>query len=239
MHVESPRYSGGWHVLKRAMYIVLAAAAMLVLLPALLVLLIFVRLDSPGPALFFQERVGRSGETFKMAKDPRITRCGHWMRKFCLDELPQFWNVLRGDMSLVGPRPLLHEEMARYERPASRRLLITPGITGLWQISGRSDLARDESVRLDLYYVENWSLTGDLIILWRTFKAVVEPVGAYQRRIVPGVRICWIGRVFFAETACSQSVTHLTNCLLTPRHLTADRGPWTKTEYSAFGRNEY
>ena len=209
MRVELPRYSGGKHIFKRVMDLVLSAAALLVLLPVLLVLMIIIRVDSRGPAFFFQERVGRNGEPFMMVKfrsmvvdaeqrlpglqsrnegagvlfkisnDPRITRCGQWMRKYSLDELPQFWNVLCGNMSLVGPRPPLAAEVARYERPAHRRLLVKPGITGLWQVSGRSDLPWDEAVRLDLHYVENWSLTGDMVILLRTFKAVVEPVGAY------------------------------------------------------------
>lgn len=209
MHVELPQYSGGKHIFKRVMDIVLSGAALLALLPLLLTVAAIVRLDSKGPVLFFQERVGRNGEMFKMvkfrsmvvdaeaklaalqhgnegagvlfkmARDPRVTRCGRWMRRFSIDELPQFWNVLRGQMSLVGPRPPLAAEVARYQRPAHRRLLIKPGITGLWQINGRSDLAWEEAVRLDLYYVENWSLTGDLVILWRTFKAVTDPVGAY------------------------------------------------------------
>jgi exopolysaccharide biosynthesis polyprenyl glycosylphosphotransferase len=209
MHVELPRYSGGKHIVKRAMDMFLAAVALLILSPVLLVLALVVSLDSQGPILFRQERVGRQGKSFKMykfrsmvvdaegqlaklvgsnqgagvlfkiANDPRITRCGTWMRKYSLDELPQFWNVLMGQMSLVGPRPPLKTEVDGYEKPAHRRLLIKPGITGLWQISGRSNLAWDEAVRLDLYYVENWSLTGDFIILWRTFKAVYDPNGAY------------------------------------------------------------
>lgn len=209
MHVELPQYSGGKHIFKRAMDIVLSAVALLVLFPLFLLLAVIVKVDNPGPALFFQERVGRNGEKFKMVKfrsmvvdaetrlaslqqanegkgvlfkvanDPRVTRCGRWMRRFSLDELPQFWNVLRGHMSLVGPRPPLASEVAEYEQPVQRRLLIKPGITGLWQISGRSDLDWDEAVRLDLYYVENWSLTEDIIILWRTFKAVTAPSGAY------------------------------------------------------------
>lgn len=209
MHVELPQYSGGKHVAKRLVDVVLASLALLVLAPIFLVLAIVVKLDSPGPVLFLQERIGKNGKGFKMVKfrsmvvdaekkrealqlgnegagllfkmahDPRVTRCGTWMRKFSLDELPQFWNVLRGQMSLVGPRPPLAAEVAKYQKPVQRRLLIKPGITGLWQIGGRSDLAWDEAVRLDLYYVENWSLTGDLVILWRTFKAVASPVGAY------------------------------------------------------------
>ncbi|MGO4435902.1 sugar transferase, partial [Paenarthrobacter sp. RAF9] len=120
-----------------------------------------------------------AGVLFKIRGDPRITRCGRWMRKYSLDELPQFWNVLMGDMSLVGPRPPLSREVSAYEQHTHRRLLIKPGITGLWQINGRSDLPWDEAVRLDLYYVENWSLAGDLMIMWRTFRAMTRPSGAY------------------------------------------------------------
>lgn len=209
VHVELPQYSGGKHIVKRAMDIVLSVLALVFLSPLLLLLAVIVKTDGKGPVLFFQDRVGRNGRHFKMAKfrsmvvdaeeqlaglaaqneahgvlfkivnDPRVTRCGRWMRKYSLDELPQFWNVLVGDMSLVGPRPPLKVEVDSYEKPAHRRLLIKPGITGLWQVSGRSNLAWDEAVRLDLYYVENWSVTGDIIILWRTFNAVLKPSGAY------------------------------------------------------------
>jgi len=209
MHVDIPHYSGGKHTLKRLMDITVSAAALLVLSPILLLLSAIVHHDSPGPVLFRQERVGRRGTTFRMLKfrsmvvdaesrleelntqdegagvlfkirgDPRITRCGRWMRKYSLDELPQFWNVLVGDMSLVGPRPPLAREVNGYERHTHRRLLIKPGITGLWQINGRSDLPWDEAVRLDLYYVENWSIAGDLMIMWRTFRAMIQTTGAY------------------------------------------------------------
>ncbi|WP_138414948.1 sugar transferase [Sinomonas gamaensis] len=209
MEVDLPHYSGAKHVVKRGMDIVLAATALAVLSPVLLVLALVVHFDSPGPVLFRQERIGKDGRPFAMLKfrsmvqdaearlaalaeanqgagvlfkvkdDPRITRCGRWMRRFSLDELPQFVNVLKGDMSLVGPRPPLAREVGEYERYTHRRMLIKPGITGLWQVSGRSDLDWDDSVRLDLYYVENWSIMGDLMILWRTFRAVLAPVGAY------------------------------------------------------------
>ena len=209
MHVDIPHYSGGKHTLKRLMDITVSASALLVLSPVLLLLAAIVHHDSPGPILFRQERVGRRGSTFHMLKfrsmvvdaesrleelttqdegagvlfkirgDPRITRCGRWMRKYSLDELPQFWNVLVGNMSLVGPRPPLAREVSGYERHTHRRLLIKPGITGLWQINGRSDLPWDEAVRLDLYYVENWSIAGDLMIMWRTFRAMIQPTGAY------------------------------------------------------------
>lgn len=191
------------------MDICIATMALLALAPLLLVLAMIVKADSAGPVLFRQERIGKRGTTFKMLKfrsmvvnaeerlaeltaqdegagvlfklrnDPRITKCGRWMRKYSLDELPQFWNVLTGSMSLVGPRPPLLREVDGYEQHTHRRLLIKPGITGLWQINGRSDLPWEEAVRLDLYYVENWSIAGDLIIMWRTFRAMMRPSGAY------------------------------------------------------------
>jgi lipopolysaccharide/colanic/teichoic acid biosynthesis glycosyltransferase len=168
-----------------------------------------IRFDTAGPVFFRQERVGLNGTRFDMIKfrsmvvsaeqelvgllaqnqgagvlfkmhnDPRVTRSGRWLRRYSLDELPQFWNVLRGDMSLVGPRPPLPREVEGYEGQATRRLLTKPGITGLWQVSGRSDLEWDDAIRLDLYYVENWSLLGDFLILWRTFKVMIHPEGAY------------------------------------------------------------
>jgi exopolysaccharide biosynthesis polyprenyl glycosylphosphotransferase len=209
MHVDIPQYTGAKHVLKRVMDVAAAFAALLVLSPLLLVLAATVRLDSPGPVFFRQDRIGKDGGSFgmfkfrsmvvdaearlaalneqnegagvlfKMRDDPRVTRCGRWMRKYSLDELPQLWNVVLGHMSMVGPRPPLDREVSGYERHTYRRLLIKPGITGLWQINGRSDLSWDEAVRLDLYYVENWSIAGDLLILWRTFRAVIRPSGAY------------------------------------------------------------
>jgi lipopolysaccharide/colanic/teichoic acid biosynthesis glycosyltransferase len=119
------------------------------------------------------------GLLFKMRADPRVTRAGRFLRRFSLDELPQLLNVLGGSMSLVGPRPPLPTEVERYDSSAHRRLLVRPGLTGLWQISGRSDLSWDDSVRLDLRYVENWSLLLDVMILWKTAFAVVRARGAY------------------------------------------------------------
>ncbi len=209
IHVEIPQFEGGKHVLKRLLDVVVSGTALLVLLPFLLLIGLLVRLDSSGPALFMQERVGRNGSTFRMLKfrsmvvdaearlaslrglnegagvlfkmkdDPRVTRVGRILRKFSLDELPQLWNVLVGDMSLVGPRPPLRREVDGYESHVHRRLYIKPGLTGMWQVNGRSDLSWEESVRLDLYYVENWSLTGDLVILWRTVRVLLHPTGAY------------------------------------------------------------
>jgi lipopolysaccharide/colanic/teichoic acid biosynthesis glycosyltransferase len=168
-----------------------------------------VKVTSPGPVLFRQTRVGAGGRTFTMYKfrsmvedaedrkeavahldegdgvlfkvhaDPRVTRVGGFIRRFSLDELPQLLNVVRGDMSLVGPRPPLPEEVERYDDDATRRLRVRPGMTGLWQVSGRSDLSWEESVMLDLRYVDNWSLALDAVILWRTARAVLRPQGAY------------------------------------------------------------
>ncbi len=114
-----------------------------------------------------------------MEDDPRITEPGRWLRRFSLDELPQLVNVLRGDMSLVGPRPPLPHEVAQYDAAMTRRLRVRPGMTGLWQVSGRSDLSWSEAIRLDLYYVDNWSMVQDLTILVRTLNAVLRPSGAY------------------------------------------------------------
>jgi lipopolysaccharide/colanic/teichoic acid biosynthesis glycosyltransferase len=170
---------------------------------------VLIRRDSPGPVFYRQERVGKDGSPFPMFKfrtmqvgaetmlaslldqsegqgplfklrsDPRITSVGAKLRKYSIDELPQLVNVLRGEMSLVGPRPPLASEVETYEKHVRRRLLVKPGMTGLWQINGRSDLSWDESVRYDLYYVENWSVTSDMMILWRTTHAVLHGAGAY------------------------------------------------------------
>ncbi|MFF2606180.1 sugar transferase [Arthrobacter koreensis] len=209
MHVELPQYAGGKHLLKRALDVVLSGLALLALTPVFLVLALLVRRDSPGPILFRQERVGRGGEVFEMLKfrsmvqtaeddlaglldrnegagllfkmqhDPRVTDVGRWMRRYSLDELPQLWNIFLGHMSLVGPRPPLPREVAQYGDRVHRRLYIKPGLTGMWQTNGRSELNWKDGVRLDLYYVENWSLAGDIIILWRTVAQMFRPSGAY------------------------------------------------------------
>jgi exopolysaccharide biosynthesis polyprenyl glycosylphosphotransferase len=209
IHVEIPQYDGVKHVLKRALDMTLGAVGLVLVSPVLLMIGLIVKLDSPGPALFRQERVGRNGKPFHMLKfrsmvesaeddlaglldkdegagvlfkirnDPRITRVGRFIRKYSLDELPQLWNIIAGQMSLVGPRPPLPAEVQNYESHMHRRLYIKPGLTGMWQVNGRSDLTWEESVRLDLYYVENWSLAGDLMIIWRTFKIIIRPQGAY------------------------------------------------------------
>jgi exopolysaccharide biosynthesis polyprenyl glycosylphosphotransferase len=209
VHVDLPQYSGVTHAVKRIFDVVVAGTLLLLLLPIIVAIAMTVRLSSVGPVLFRQERVGVGGSRFTMLKfrsmvvdaearlaelqssneadgvlfkvkeDPRITPIGRTLRRYSLDELPQLWNVLIGDMSLVGPRPPLPAEVERYEEDVNRRLLTKPGITGLWQVSGRSNLTWDESVKIDLYYVENWSLTGDIVILLKTARAVVGSHGAY------------------------------------------------------------
>jgi lipopolysaccharide/colanic/teichoic acid biosynthesis glycosyltransferase len=120
-----------------------------------------------------------AGVLFKMRDDPRVTKVGRVIRKFSIDELPQFVNVLRREMSVVGPRPPLRREVEAYDGAVKRRLLVKPGITGLWQVSGRSDLSWEETVRLDLSYVDNWSMVGDVMIVVKTLKAVMASDGAY------------------------------------------------------------
>ncbi|MFS8586754.1 MAG: sugar transferase, partial [Acidimicrobiia bacterium] len=185
------------------------AALLLVLLaPVFAVVAVAVKLSSPGPVLYRQERVGQYGRTFeflkfrtmvteadaqlaqlaaanesdgllfKIREDPRVTRVGRFLRRTSLDELPQLWNVLRGDMSLVGPRPL-PVDAEEFEGDARRRLRVRPGITGLWQVSGRSELGWEETVALDMYYVDHWSLAMDLAILARTPLAVLRGTGAW------------------------------------------------------------
>jgi exopolysaccharide biosynthesis polyprenyl glycosylphosphotransferase len=127
----------------------------------------------------FADQNDHDGIMFKMRSDPRVTPIGRWLRRHSIDELPQLWNVIRGDMSLVGPRPALPQEVERYGDDVRRRLKVKPGMTGLWQISGRADLPWDEAVRLDLHYVENWSVALDLMVLWKTLPAVLQGRGAY------------------------------------------------------------
>lgn len=209
IHVEAPEFKGGRKAVKDLTDRTIAAGILFVLLPLLLLIALAIKLDSRGPVLFRQVRVGRGGREFrlykfrtmvvgahamrdiladrnetdglmfKMRDDPRVTRVGRRLRAWSLDELPQLVNVFLGQMSLVGPRPPLPEEVARYDGDVSRRLLVKPGITGLWQVSGRSDLPWQDGIRLDLYYVENWSLAADLTILWKTVGAVVRRQGAY------------------------------------------------------------
>lgn len=194
---------------KRMFDIVLSSIALLLLLPVIFVVAILVKLDSPGPAFFRQSRIGRDGVTFgivklrtmrvsaeeeladllhrnegagplfKLKDDPRVTRIGAFLRRTSIDELPQLWNVLKGEMSLVGPRPPLPSEVEEYDGPSHRRLIVKPGMTGLWQVSGRSDLTWEQGVRLDLFYVENWSVAGDIRILIQTVGVIFRPNGAY------------------------------------------------------------
>jgi exopolysaccharide biosynthesis polyprenyl glycosylphosphotransferase len=194
---------------KRAFDLVGAGILLVLVLPAWAGVAAAIRLSSGGPVLYRQERVGRDGRPFRMLKfrtmhegaealaerlravngsshplfkmpgDPRVTTVGRWLRRWSLDEVPQLLNVLRGEMSLVGPRPPLPRELAAYEERHRDRLEMTPGITGLWQVSGRSNLNFEESVRLDVYYVQNWSILLDLYILARTVPAVLSGRGAY------------------------------------------------------------
>jgi exopolysaccharide biosynthesis polyprenyl glycosylphosphotransferase len=209
LHLERPSVSGGPHLLKSIFDRVVGCLMLLGVAPLLLVTAILVKLTSRGPVLFRQTRVGRGGKQFQMLKfrtmvvdaeerkadlhalnegngvlfklrdDPRVTRIGRYLRRFSIDELPQLVNVLRGDMSLVGPRPPLPAEVAQYAIDDARRMLVKPGLTGLWQVSGRSDLTWEESMRLDLRYADNWSIALDLLILWKTARAVLGSDGAY------------------------------------------------------------
>jgi exopolysaccharide biosynthesis polyprenyl glycosylphosphotransferase len=209
LHVDHPQLSGPRQVLKDLFDRTAAAVALVLLSPLMVALGAAVKLSDAGPALFTQTRVGKDGRTFtiykfrtmvvdaekllaelrekndndgakfKMRRDPRVTAVGAQLRKWSLDELPQLFNVVLGEMSLVGPRPALPDETARYAAHVSRRLAVRPGLTGLWQVSGRSDLTWEESVRLDLRYVENWSFALDLQILWKTFSVIFRGAGAY------------------------------------------------------------
>ncbi|MCW2544140.1 MAG: exopolysaccharide biosynthesis polyprenyl glycosylphosphotransferase [Frankiales bacterium] len=209
LHVEAPTFGGLPRVVKRIIDVIGSLILLSLLLVPFVVLGLLIRLESHGNPLFRQVRVGRDGSRFtilkfrsmrndaeqalaelgalnesdgplfKMSKDPRVTRIGSFLRRFSVDELPQLLNVLAGSMSLVGPRPPLPGEVDVYDEHVHRRLLVKPGMTGLWQVSGRSDLSWDESVRLDLYYVENWSVALDAQILWKTLFAVVGSRGAY------------------------------------------------------------
>jgi exopolysaccharide biosynthesis polyprenyl glycosylphosphotransferase len=193
---------------KRAFDLFEAAVALLVLAPVFLVVAVAIRLESPGPIFFRQRRVGVygrefnlykfrsmyqdaearleslrarnevSGPVFKMRDDPRVTRVGRFIRRASIDELPQFWNVLRGEMSVVGPRPPLPSEVKQYERWQLRRLSVKPGITCTWQVSGRSQISFEQWMELDLRYIDSWSLWQDVKILARTIPAVLTGRGA-------------------------------------------------------------
>nr|WP_279672087.1 sugar transferase [Flexivirga meconopsidis] len=208
MNVESPSYSGTKFVVKRCMDVALSGAAILVLSPVFALIAACVYFQDRGPVLFRQTRVGVNGRLFKMSKfrsmvvnaeqlrttltsddpdgvlfkmrdDPRITPVGKFIRGYSLDELPQLFDVLMGHMSLVGPRPPLPDEVRRYESHVHRRLNVKPGVTGPWQVGGRSNLTWAESVQKDLYYVENWSVIGDVSILLRTIAVVFKRDGAH------------------------------------------------------------
>lgn len=200
----------GSYLLKRGFDIVVAATLLLLLLPLLLLVALLIRLETPGPVLFRQQRVGRwgrlfemlkfrsmvadaeaqqaalaaanemaGGVTFKMAHDPRVTRIGRILRKTSIDELPQLWNVLIGEMSLVGPRPPLPTEVDQYSLADRRRLEVIPGITCIWQVSGRSQIPFDQQVELDVAYIESQSFLTDLRILLQTIPALLFGTGAY------------------------------------------------------------
>ena len=209
LHLERPTLGGPRMLVKTVFDRVVAAFLLLLASPVLALVALAIRIESRGPVFFRQVRIGVAGRPFLMLKfrsmvgdaeqqrallaelnegngvlfkirnDPRITRVGSVLRRFSLDELPQLINVVRGDMSLVGPRPPLPEEVEGYDDDAVRRLRVRPGMTGLWQVSGRSDLSWEESLRLDLRYVDNWSMALDLSILWRTWRAVLHGSGAY------------------------------------------------------------
>jgi exopolysaccharide biosynthesis polyprenyl glycosylphosphotransferase len=209
LHVDHVELTGVKQATKGIFDRISAALALVVLAPLFLMIALAIKISDRGPIFFRQTRIGKNGHTFtlwkfrtmvvdaearkaelllqndgdgrlfKMRRDPRVTRTGAWLRRCSLDELPQLFNVLIGNMSLVGPRPALPDEVATYGDHMRRRLVVKPGITGLWQVSGRSDLSWDEAERLDVRYVENWSLALDLQILWKTLSAVVHHAGAY------------------------------------------------------------
>jgi len=205
-----PRFRRGWRGIgKRAFDLVLSTVGLVLSAPALLLAAIAIKLDSRGPVLFHQQRVGRDGQPFsvlklrsmvanaeeliidlrdlneadgplfKMRRDPRVTRVGRLLRRLSIDEVPQLWNVIRGEMSLVGPRPALPGEVVAWDRDLHQRLRVKPGITGMWQVNGRSNASFDDYTRLDLYYVDNWSLWTDLAILAKTVPTVAFRRGCY------------------------------------------------------------
>ncbi|WP_233213686.1 sugar transferase [Mycobacterium hubeiense] len=209
IHVDKPQYEGAKRFQKRAFDVCFSVLVLVAAAPVMLAAALAIKLTSRGPVFYLSERIGLDGQPFamikfrsmvidadqrlheiaaqndgngvlfKMRRDPRVTPVGRFLRRYSIDELPQFINVLRRDMSVVGPRPPLPTEVDRYDHQVSRRMLVPPGITGLWQVSGRSDLSWEDSVRLDLSYVENWSMVSDLVIVASTLKAVVLGSGAY------------------------------------------------------------
>jgi len=209
LHVDHPQLDGFRLVLKGLFDRCAAAVALIMLAPLMAALAATVWLHDRGPAFFSQVRVGKDGRAFriykfrtmvvgaeqrkaqlltsndsdgvlfKLRRDPRVTAIGAHLRRWSLDELPQLFNVFLGDMSLVGPRPALPDEAEKYADHVRRRLVVKPGLTGLWRVNGRSNLSWDESVRLDLRYVENWSFALDLQILWKTISVMLRRSGAY------------------------------------------------------------
>jgi len=209
LRVTAPAFTGVHRVVKDIFDRIGAALLLALFAPFLLIVSVAILVDSRGSVFYRQRRVGKDGREFtivkfrtmithadklladlsdhnegagllfKMRRDPRITKVGSVLRRYSIDELPQLFNVIAGSMSLVGPRPPLPEETAKYGEDVRRRLLVKPGCTGLWQVSGRSDLSWEEAVRLDLRYVEDWSLALDAVILWKTFRAVLSGQGAY------------------------------------------------------------
>ncbi len=209
LRLKPVNLSGFNFYFKRLVDVVVSAIFVSLAWPFLLLIMILIKMDSPGPAIFSQKRMGyrgrefnfykfrsmvanadalleelkkkndRIGPAFKMVNDPRITRFGRFIRRYSIDELPQIFNVLKGDMSLVGPRPQVLWEAAHYDDWARRRLRVLPGITGLWQVSGRAELSYEEMIELDIYYIENWTLGLDIKILFKTFFAVLSRHGAY------------------------------------------------------------
>jgi exopolysaccharide biosynthesis polyprenyl glycosylphosphotransferase len=209
LHLEQPAFSGASRVTKRILDLTISIVGLIFISPFLLIVVILIKSSDRGSVLYTQKRIGQNNKEFNVYKfrtmyegshelraqvmaetdkdprlakdpqDPRITKPGLFLRRWSIDEIPQIINVLKGEMSLVGPRPPLAEEVNKYEKSETRRLLVKPGLTGLWQVSGRSELDWEDAVRLDLYYVENWSLTLDILIIIRTAAAVWRGEGAY------------------------------------------------------------
>ena len=209
LHLEQPAFSGASRVTKRILDLTISIVGLIFISPFLLIVAILIKSSDRGSVLYTQKRIGQNNKEFNVYKfrtmyegshelraqvmaetnkdprlakdpqDPRITKPGLFLRRWSIDEIPQIINVLKGEMSLVGPRPPLAEEVNKYEKSETRRLLVKPGLTGLWQVSGRSELDWEDAVRLDLYYVENWSLTLDILIIIRTAAAVWRGEGAY------------------------------------------------------------
>jgi exopolysaccharide biosynthesis polyprenyl glycosylphosphotransferase len=209
LHLRQPDFSGTSRITKRLLDLILSIVGLVVISPFLIAIALAIKLYDRGSVLYFQKRIGQNNKEFTVYKfrtmyegsheqrakimaetnkdprlakdpqDPRVTKPGLFLRRWSIDEIPQIINVIKGEMSLVGPRPPLSEEVNQYEKSETRRLLVKPGLTGLWQVSGRSELDWEDAVRLDLYYVENWSLTLDILIIIRTAAAVWRGEGAY------------------------------------------------------------